>query len=342
MSKFKVKSAVVVLVTLTLAIAGFVTPANATTNFKDVPSDHMYEGYIMYMREKGISYGFNNGTEYRPESFIKRKELTALIIKAKYSPQEISNCISSNGYTGKNIFNDVPSTHHFAPFVCMAKVKNIAMGYSDGRFGPDDDTTVAAGIKMILRTLVDNLPLGINQPLGDYTVYLWDRGVSLPTMNRDSTSQITMKRSEVARVFYAALEESKNWGLKPTPTPTPPITLPSINPLEVLWEHIPTMGLNETIRRSPNLQGQSTISIRVQRFAGGGYDLVTIPLNTHPNGDVTFSIDYYEWWGDDIEPYAIAFPYSQDTMNVNFSFSYRKPISSSPGSNWTVWLVRNY
>jgi hypothetical protein len=205
MSKFKVKSTVFGLIALILVGVGILSPVQATTNFQDVPSTHIYSEQIRYMKEKGISYGFNNGTEYRPESPITRKEIITLLIKAKYPMEEINNCISANGYTGKNIFNDVPSTHQFAPAICMAKVKNIAVGYTGGNFGPDDATTAHAGIKVIMRTLANDLPIDINAPLSEYTQYLWDRGFYPPTINRANESTVNMNRGEVAHGFHSTL-----------------------------------------------------------------------------------------------------------------------------------------
>jgi hypothetical protein len=202
MSKLKVRNSVFGLVALSLIGVGILSPIQATTNFQDVPSTHIYSEQIRYMKEKGISYGFNNGTEYRPESPITRKEIITLLIKAKYPMEEINNCIQANGYTGKNIFNDVPSTHHFAPAICMAKVKTIAVGYSNGNFGPDDATTAHAGIKVIMRTLAEDLPIDINAPLEEYTQYLWGRGFYPPTINRANESTMNMNRGEVAHVVF--------------------------------------------------------------------------------------------------------------------------------------------
>jgi hypothetical protein len=202
MSKLKMRSTVFGLVALSLFGVGILSPIQATTNFQDVPSTHIYAQQIQYIKDNGISAGFNNGTEYRPESPITRKEIITLLIKAKYPMEEINNCISANGYTGKNIFNDVPSTHQFAPAICMAKVKNIAVGYTGGNFGPDDATTAHAGIKVIMRTLANDLPIDINAPLSEYTQYLWDRGFYPPTINRANESTVNMNRGEVAHTLY--------------------------------------------------------------------------------------------------------------------------------------------
>jgi hypothetical protein len=210
MSKFKVRSTVLGLVALSLIGVGILSPVQATTNFQDVSSSHIYATQIQYMKDHGISYGFNNGTEYRPESPITRKEIITLLIKAKYPMEEINNCISANGYTGKNIFNDVPSTHQFAPAICMAKVKNIAVGYTGGNFGPDDATTAHAGIKVIMRTLVHDLPIDINAPLEEYTKYLWDRGFYPPTINRADESTVGMERGDVAYTIFNSVESLPN------------------------------------------------------------------------------------------------------------------------------------
>jgi hypothetical protein len=182
----------------TITSNAIVTPPNS---FIDVDPSYIYAPEIQYMKDEGISYGFNNGTEYRPNIDIQRQTLVTLIVKAKYSTNEIDNCIKDNDYEGKDLFKDVPSTHHFAPFICMAKVKQIAVGYSTGEFGDTRPTKAHEAIKMIMRTLDEDLTLPMNAPLGDYTKRIYDLGFYPPTINKQNESNHETTRGEIAYII---------------------------------------------------------------------------------------------------------------------------------------------
>lgn len=169
-----------------------------TIAFSDVPVTHTYAKEIEYMKVNGISAGFNNGSEYRPDTTIDRKSLVTLVVKAKYSMDEINNCITEYGYEGKNIFHDVPYTHHFAPFICMAKEKRIAIGYSTGYFGVDEPIKADAAIKVVMRTLDKNLGIDIDAPLSEYTKRLNDLGYYPPTITKSNESNHETTRAEFA------------------------------------------------------------------------------------------------------------------------------------------------
>jgi hypothetical protein len=173
-------------------------PLQKLKKFLDVPATHTYAKEIEYMKAKGISVGFNNGSEYRPDTTIDRKSLVTLVVKAKYSESEINSCIADNGYTGKNIFHDVPSTHHFAPFICMAKVNQIAIGYSTGYFGVDEAIKADAAIKIVMRTLDKNLEIALDSPLPEYTKRLNNLGYYPPTIRTEKESLHEATRGEVA------------------------------------------------------------------------------------------------------------------------------------------------
>jgi hypothetical protein len=180
--------------------SGSSTEPTPTIAFSDVPITHTYAKEIEYMKAKGISVGFNNGSEYRPDTTIDRKSLVTLVVKAKYSESEINSCIAANGYTGKNIFHDVPSTHHFAPFICMAKVNQIAIGYSTGYFGVDEPIKADAAIKIVMRTLDKNLEIVMNAPLPEYTKRLNDLGYYPPTVSKSNEQRHETTRGEFAYI----------------------------------------------------------------------------------------------------------------------------------------------
>jgi hypothetical protein len=184
----------------------------ATIAFSDVPVTHTYAKEIEYMKVNGISAGFNNGTEYRPNTTIDRKSLVTLVVKAKYSENEINNCIAANGYTGKNIFHDVPSTHHFAPFICMAKVNQIAIGYSTGYFGVDEPIKADAAIKIVMRTLDKNLEIAMNAPLSEYTKRLNDLGYYPPTVSKSNEQRHETTRGEFAYITQIINDSYKRLG----------------------------------------------------------------------------------------------------------------------------------
>jgi hypothetical protein len=185
-----------------LAVSALVAPfgnvlAEGTTNFKDVDMYHTYAKEIQYLKDRNITQGFSDGN-YKPAEKIDRKSLVTLLIKAKYSIEEINNCISENGFEGQNIFEDIPSNHHFAPFICMAKVKQISAGYSDDTFKPDVNTELKPANTLIMRVLDGNLTIPEGSSLDTYLNRLKEKGAfPIPTVG-ESFEGKELNRGEIA------------------------------------------------------------------------------------------------------------------------------------------------
>jgi hypothetical protein len=170
----------------------------ASTSFVDVDSTYIYAKEIDYLKREKISLGFNNGTEYRPDTTITREMLVTLIVKAVYTPEDIEKCIERNGWQGENIFKDVSLDHHFAPYICMAKEKKVAVGFSSGDFGLSRAVKAHEAIKMIMRAIDKDLKLSMDAPLESYTHLFNLMGLYPPTIDIAGESEHEMTRAEIA------------------------------------------------------------------------------------------------------------------------------------------------
>lgn len=127
-----------------LGLFMIVTPL-AYAGFSDVSDDHIYSPAIDYVKSKGIVVGYPNGT-YKPDDKINRAEFTKIVIEAKFTKEEIDNCVSTKK------FPDVPSGEWYAKYVCVAKNNKIIEGYPDGTFKPSNYINFAEASLIVTNT----------------------------------------------------------------------------------------------------------------------------------------------------------------------------------------------
>lgn len=113
-----------------------------TTYLKDI-SDHYAKSYIISLNNLGIIGGYEDQT-FRPNKEITRAEVVTIL--AKLIDFNKTSNTSSSGFTDTN--------RHWAE----ANIKKIASigiisGRGDGRFAPNDNTTRAEAIHLLLKTL---------------------------------------------------------------------------------------------------------------------------------------------------------------------------------------------
>ena len=109
-----------------------IPPSPPTQTFSDVPASHWAYHFIESLFRRGITSGCDVG-KFCPDGTVTRAEMATFIIKA----------IGARDYPGPATpsFLDVP-THHWA-YNAIEEVKRrqIASGYGNGNFGPEDPVT---------------------------------------------------------------------------------------------------------------------------------------------------------------------------------------------------------
>ena len=115
------------------------TITKAETEFVDSET-HQYSIAIDYLRVKAIVSGYDDGT-FKPDNQINRAEFMKIVMGAKYASD------LSAGVEG-DCFYDV-KMDWYAPYVCLAKTKNIVKGYDDGNFRPSQSISFVEAAKIL-------------------------------------------------------------------------------------------------------------------------------------------------------------------------------------------------
>lgn len=185
-----------------------VTPLQVhAANFKDVPADYIYADAIQTLKDRGIVRGYD-GISFGPDNLITRAELLKIALEG-------AAVDTSAWSTTSSPFPDVTSKNSLRQYVIYAKERGIVSGYSDGTYKPDQSTTRAEAIKMLLNInavatgAVLTSPyqdLEIDDPLAPYVVTAREKKI-IPgkyTAKILGTGE-AIKRGEVAEMMYRLL-----------------------------------------------------------------------------------------------------------------------------------------
>ena len=107
-------------------------PACTTPPFSDVPTNHPFCPEIQWMKDNGISTGFDDGT-YRPSIAVTREAMSAFMSRLT-GVASLPACTVAP-------FTDVPSSHPFCPEIQWMKDNGISTGFDDGTYRPSVDVT---------------------------------------------------------------------------------------------------------------------------------------------------------------------------------------------------------
>ena len=160
--------------------------------------NHIYNSAISYLKDNEIVEGYDDGT-FRPDNKINRAEFMKIIITAKYS-QDYIDTNSKN-----SCFTDV-KTQWFAPYICIAKNKNIVSGYSSGYFRPSQDISFVEAAKILSEVYGLEVIKGGNWYEG-YVKALQNNNyipLSIGVLNKDIT------RGEMAELIWRIKEQKKD------------------------------------------------------------------------------------------------------------------------------------
>ena len=112
-------------------LAGATPEPCTSAPFSDVPIDHPFCPEITWMKDQGISTGYDDGT-YRPNAVVTRMAMSAFMARLAGATPE--PCTSAP-------FSDVPIDHPFCPEITWMKDQGISTGYDDGTYRPNADIT---------------------------------------------------------------------------------------------------------------------------------------------------------------------------------------------------------
>lgn len=172
--------------------------------FPDINSNTDYNKEIEYIVGQGYASGFSDGT-FKPLNAITRAEFTKILINAKFSSSEITNCQNIHTIT----FPDISSDNIFRNYICLAQREGIINGFSDGTFKPENDITFGEAAKIAFRSLYERISLSFDAQLIEY-INLLDHTDSYPPtlLSRDinRSKDASLNRAEMSYLIYRILE----------------------------------------------------------------------------------------------------------------------------------------
>lgn len=98
-------------------------------SFSDVSTKDWFSEAVGYVSENGIMNGIGNGS-FRPQATTTRGMIVTMLYRLEGEPK-----------AGQNAFRDVASDTWYSNAIAWASENDIAAGYGDGNFGPNDTIT---------------------------------------------------------------------------------------------------------------------------------------------------------------------------------------------------------
>lgn len=137
------------LLSVLVAVAMMVTlviPAFAAD--PKVVSDGIEDLKVKAAVEKLVTFGIVSGMEdgkYHPEANVTRDQFAKLVVEALG--------MGSAAMQGATSFSDVPASKWSSGYVRVASGAGLIKGYTNGKFGPDDNVTYAQAVTILVRAL---------------------------------------------------------------------------------------------------------------------------------------------------------------------------------------------
>ena len=117
-------------VTVLYRFAGSPAVESLETAFTDVDTARYYGAAVAWAVEQGVTNGVSQ-TQFAPHQAISRQELVTMLYRYAGSPE----------MTGETSFSDVREGRYFYQAVIWAEKNQIANGYPDGTFQPNQNIT---------------------------------------------------------------------------------------------------------------------------------------------------------------------------------------------------------
>ncbi|MBP9758282.1 S-layer homology domain-containing protein [Candidatus Dojkabacteria bacterium] len=177
----------------------------ANAAFIDVDSTNKYYDAINYLESKDVIKGFTDNS-FRSNELVTRGQFAKLVIAATYSQEEISSCVNKYGLNNINIFPDVDNSNVFRNYICLAKVKNIINGYSDGYFRPDEAIDSFQGAKILFLAFQIRIEDFNAIKMSDYLNVLFSSEIFKYHENPDLLGSAKLNRGQMTWMLYRLME----------------------------------------------------------------------------------------------------------------------------------------
>lgn len=185
---------------------------DGTFRFTDVSESDWFYHAVGCVVQNGL-FSDTSATTFSPNMPMTRGMLVTVFYRAAGTP-DIENEIWGYPYA------DVDADEYYDTAVYWARLRNIASGYSDERFGPNDPITREQLIVMLWRYAGSPAPISraLTAPdtgqVGDYAVDAVCWAVENGILNGDSRGNLNPQaqaaRAQVAQVLQSFLEQREN------------------------------------------------------------------------------------------------------------------------------------
>lgn len=193
------KKVMALVIVLSMVVSMFTVMTASAADFSDVAGTK-YEEAVSVLAPMGVIAGYEeDGAKlFKPEQVVTRAEMAAFIVR------ELGLSVSAKAETK---FTDVPKDFWGSGDINIANGKNIIVGYGDGTFGPDDQVSFEAAVKMVVCALgyeVDAKDNG-GWPAG-YIAIADKLGVLEDVEDKLADTTAGCDRGTVALLLYNALD----------------------------------------------------------------------------------------------------------------------------------------
>ncbi|MBM7703979.1 N-acetylmuramoyl-L-alanine amidase [Metabacillus iocasae] len=206
-----------------------VLKAEASTNFYDVPTNHVGYDEIGYLSSKGIVTGYKgqSGSYFAPQKTVTRAQAAKMILTA--IGQKEATVTTQR-------FSDVSKSHWGAGWIERAVQLGIFSGKQDGTFGPEDTLNRAQMSKVIAQAFKFEGDVSLGEPFDDvwvnhdfreHVIALYWEGITTGTKPTHYSPWTNVTRSQMSMFLARAMDPkfrvkvSQGEPEEPTPTPTP-------------------------------------------------------------------------------------------------------------------------
>lgn len=128
---------------LTIILGSFFNLTSFASGFSDVTANTTNKEAILYLQDKGIIKGYEDGT-FKPSKSVSRAEFLKIIIEG-------SKLELDNDSEAKIPFTDIEQAAWYEPYIKTAYSSGWINGYEDGTFKPDKTISKVEALKVLAK-----------------------------------------------------------------------------------------------------------------------------------------------------------------------------------------------
>jgi len=183
---------------LTLITITLVSITQNSYGFQDI-ENNWYKQSILELSDKNIISWYDDGS-FGPTNTITRAEILKIILKS--ADLEVHEEVS------EQCFPDIDNNAWYAKYVCYAAENDIANGYDNGKFGPNDKVTVLEALAFSSRAFDLNIPKQESGEWYDRYIDYADSNNIIPEYSYRRSTQI--KRWQTAELIARVTKKNDN------------------------------------------------------------------------------------------------------------------------------------